>query len=154
MAGSLRLLNKPALDDPGAVVKAIQRAGMGCYLNLVFGSDGETSDVFRQAMRLVSDTRPAFVSPHLLTPFPGTALRDRLAREGRLLHGEGEFPGAWTHHTTRRVCFVPDPMTPGELQDSFDRFCAELFSVRRTLRDTPVRFLAPALFSSANRGRW
>lgn len=154
LAGSRRLLGKPSTAEPAEVVRSIQRTGTGCYLNLVFGSDGETPEVFRSALRLIAETKPALVSPHLLTPFPGTALRDRLARERRLLHREEEFPDAWALHTTRRVCFAPDPMTPDELQGGFDRFCAELFSLRRTLRDTPARFLAPALILCASRGRW
>jgi len=37
--------------DPREVVERIQDAGMGCYLNLVFGSDGETPDIFEETLQ-------------------------------------------------------------------------------------------------------
>ena len=121
---------------------------MACYLNLCFGSDGETSEIFDETLRFLDQTRPAVVSPHLLTPFPGTPLFDHLWRHGRILHAQEEFPEAWARFDTRHVTFLPNPMKPAELESGFAVFLRELFSLRRTLRRVRLRHLRMALLSS------
>ena len=153
-AQSLAFLGKPLRKDPREVVERIQDAGMACYLNLVFGSDGETSDIFEETLRFLEQTRPAVVSPHILTPYPGTVLYTYLAQRDRLLFKEPDFPKAWAFFDSKHVTFLSDSMTPDELREGFGMFVKELFSLRKTLRRAPRKFLGTALLSSLLKNAW
>jgi radical SAM superfamily enzyme YgiQ (UPF0313 family) len=153
-AQSLAFLGKPLRKDPREVVKRIPDAGMACYLNLVFGSDGETSDIFEETLRFLEQTRSAVVSPHILTPYPGTVLYTYLAQRDRLLFKESDFPKAWAFFDSKHVTFLSDPMTPDELREGFGMFVKELFSLRKTLRRAPRKFLGTALLSSLLKNAW
>ena len=75
-------------------VESIQAAGVaviGCY---IVGSDGETPDSIERLARFLEQDPCADAQITLQTPFPGTALRQRLAKEGRLLPDRN-----WSHHT-------------------------------------------------------
>ena len=136
------------------MVERIQDAGMACYLNLVFGSDGETPDIFEETLQFLERTRPAVVSPHILTPYPGTVLYTYLAQRDRLLFRESAFPEAWAFFDSKHVTFIPDPMTPDELREGFGMFVKELFSLRKTLQRAPRKFLWTALLSSLLKNDW
>jgi radical SAM superfamily enzyme YgiQ (UPF0313 family) len=151
---SLAFLGKPLQRDPGEVVKRIQDAGMACYLNLIFGSDGETSDIFEETLQFLEQTRAAVVSPHILTPYPGTMLYTYLAQRDRLLFKESDFPEAWAFFDSKHVTFIPDPMTPDELREGFGMFVKEVFSIRKTLQRAPSKFLGTALLSSLLKNAW
>jgi hypothetical protein len=151
---SLAFLGKPLQKDFSKVVERIQDAGMACYLNLVFGSDGETSDIFEETLQFLEQTRPAVVSPHILTPYPGTVLYTSIAQQDRLLFKESGFPEAWAFFDSKHVTFVPDPMTPDELREGFAMFVKELFSLRKTLQRAPRKFFWTALLSSLLKNAW
>jgi hypothetical protein len=59
----------------------------------------------------------------VLTPFPGTPLYDRLAREGRLLS-----PGRWERCTLFDVNYVPERMTPEQLREGMYWLTERLYS--------------------------
>jgi len=151
---SLVFLGKRLPKDPREVVERIQDAGMACYLNLVFGSDGETPDIFEETLQFLERTRPAVVSPHILTPYPGTVLYTYLAQRDRLLLGKSAFPEAWASFDSKHVTFIPDPMTPDELREGFGMFVKEIFSIRKTLQRAPSKFLGTALLSSLLKNAW
>ncbi len=147
-ADSREFLGKSPGWDPGEVVERVQEAGIACYVNLIFGSDGETPAIFDGALEFVEDARPAIVSPHILTPFPATRFETYLAERGRLLFDRDAFPEAWALFDMRHVTFVPDPMTPEELEAGFAAFTRKLFSLRGTIRRARARHLPMALLSS------
>jgi hypothetical protein len=79
---------------------------------------------------------------------------DYLVGQGRLLFKESDFPEAWGFFDSKHVTFAPDPMTPDELKERFAAFIKELFSLRRTLRRAPLKFLGTALLSSLLKNDW
>jgi hypothetical protein len=50
---------------------------------------------------------------HILTPYPGTVLGDRLAAQGRLLHQN------WDLYDTRHVVYRPARLTPAALEAGY-----------------------------------
>jgi hypothetical protein len=70
----------------------------------------------------------------LLTPFPGTALRRRLERAGRLLPDRD-----WSHHTLFDVTFEPDTLGADELQRAFNKLLADAFGPGPTRRRHEIR---------------
>lgn len=151
---SLEFLGKSRIKDPREVVWRIHDAGMGCYLNMVFGSDGETPDIFEKTMNFFDKTRPDLVSPHILTPMPGTRLYDNFAKQNRLLFDPSKSPRAWSFFDSKHVTFIPDPMRPAELAAHYKAFEKSLFSLHKTIRRVPKNSLGIALLSSILKNEW
>lgn len=115
-------------------VRAIQAAGVcviGCF---IAGADGETRSSLDALVRTIDDSPCADVQVTLQTPFPGTALRARLARAGRLLLDRG-----WSHCTLFDVAFVPDRMTVADLEAGFRAVLRAVFAPGPAARRAAVR---------------
>jgi len=108
-------------------IHAIQSNGVsvnGCF---VFGFDSHRPSVFEATSRFIEEANLSEVQLTILTPFPGTALYDRLRSEGRLL----EDPD-WTKRTLFDVAFRPLHMSAGELEAGFRNLVAEVYSQSAT----------------------
>lgn len=110
-------------------VEAIQGAGIGVFASFVVGMDGDDERVFaelRELLREVPLARAAFGFP---VPYPGTALAERLAREGRLPHA------AWSEHHEWNP-LIPHPRLSREeliegVAGLYDLFYSTELSARR-----------------------
>jgi radical SAM superfamily enzyme YgiQ (UPF0313 family) len=151
---SQAFLGKPLNRDPKEIISRIHDVGIGSYINLVFGSDGETYDIFERTIHFIEEARPTVVSPHVLTPFPGTKIFHHFAKRNRLLFEENAFPDAWSLFDCRHVAIIPDPLTPEELDEGFSMFTKELFSLRNTIRRARRESLSVALLSSVLKNEW
>lgn len=97
--------------DYAHAVRRIQSRGItvnGCF---ILGLDGDTAATFDATFDFVDHANLFDVQLTVLTPFPGTPLYDRLAREGRLIE-----PVAWEKCTLFDVNFVPRHLSPEQLQ--------------------------------------
>ncbi|MBK1877618.1 B12-binding domain-containing radical SAM protein [Pelagicoccus mobilis] len=95
-------------------IKRIQDHGItvnGCF---VLGLDTHTPDVFERYWDFIRESNLFEVQLTFLTPFPGTPLYDRLAREGRLIHAED-----WRRRTLFDICYQPKGMSVSQLRDGF-----------------------------------
>lgn len=84
------------------LVRAIQSAGIRVLGMFIVGLDEDRQDVFRNLRDFIRDTQMHDAQITIQTPLPGTALRARLEREGRLL-----FPDHWERHNFFHVLFRP-----------------------------------------------
>jgi radical SAM superfamily enzyme YgiQ (UPF0313 family) len=112
----------------------IQDAGVpvnGCF---IVGADGETRQSLERLVEFILDSPLAEVQLTLQTPFPGTALRRRLEREGRLLADRG-----WNYYTLFDVTYQPDALSPHELELGFREAVAAVFSRGATERRSALR---------------
>ncbi len=92
-------------------IERLQSRGVtvnGCF---ILGLDHHTPDVFAEVKEFVDRSGLLECQFTVMTPFPGTPLHDRLAREGRLL-GDA----AWDRCTLFDVNFVPKRMSVEELE--------------------------------------
>ena len=115
-------------------VEAIQRAGVaviGCY---IVGSDGETPESLERLRRFLETDPCSDAQITLQTPFPGTALRERLDAEARLLPDRD-----WSYHTLFDVTYRPDRMSPEALETGFRQLLMEAFGPEPTLRRKQIR---------------
>ncbi|MDQ8199245.1 radical SAM protein [Pelagicoccus enzymogenes] len=95
-------------------IKRIQDHGItvnGCF---VLGFDSHKPDVFDRYWEFIRESNLFEVQLTFLTPFPGTPLYDRLAKENRLLHAND-----WRRRTLFDICFEPKQMSAAELRDGF-----------------------------------
>jgi radical SAM superfamily enzyme YgiQ (UPF0313 family) len=109
--------------DCRRVINTLQSRGVsvnGCF---ILGLDAQTPDIFPALRDFVRSSGLAEVQITVLTPFPGTALYDRLHREGRLLQDR-----YWDACTLFDVCHRPSCMTVEELEAGLRWLFTELYS--------------------------
>lgn len=112
----------------------IQRAGVAVIGCFVVGGDGETHDSMHELGEYLLESPLADVQLTLETPFPGTALRARLEREGRLLADR-----SWDACTLFDVAYRPDLMSADELQRAFYSLVRYVFAARPAARRAEIR---------------
>lgn len=92
-------------------IARIQSFGIGVMGAFIVGLDTDGPDVFERTAEFILDNRLYDAQVSILTPFPGTRLRCRLEREGRLL------PTPWSNYTVFDVNFVHPRLSREELED-------------------------------------
>jgi radical SAM superfamily enzyme YgiQ (UPF0313 family) len=110
-------------------LRNIQEHGIrvnGCF---VLGLDGHGPDIFERVREFVRDADLFDVQITVLTPFPGTPLRARLAAEGRLRDGDD-----WRRSTLFDVNFEPKGMSAAQLRDGLRALGVDLYSAGWTKR--------------------
>lgn len=78
------ILDRPEYtnDDVRQVVRLAKKYHRHVMLFALLGLPGETLSECRQTMKIVKELRPSFVHLGIFTPYPGTVLYDRCAKEG------------------------------------------------------------------------
>ncbi|HYN08024.1 MAG TPA: radical SAM protein [Vicinamibacterales bacterium] len=110
-------------------IERIQSRGVsvnGCF---ILGLDSHTPDVFETVRDFVRASGLLEVQITVQTPFPGTPLYRRLAREGRLL--EERF---WDRCTLFDVTYQPKHMSVAELEAGMRWLFSEIYNEREFLR--------------------
>jgi radical SAM superfamily enzyme YgiQ (UPF0313 family) len=108
-------------------IHRIQRHGItvnGCF---ILGLDGQDEDSFDDVMRFVRDSGLYEVQITLQTPFPGTPLYQRLAREDRLIVAD-----AWEKCTLFDLNFRPRSMSIADLETRFRALVQALYTAEFT----------------------
>jgi radical SAM superfamily enzyme YgiQ (UPF0313 family) len=106
------------LDD----ARAFRDHGIGILGSFVLGYDGDTPAVFEQLLRFSEEARLEAAIFPILTPYPGTEVRRRLAAEGRITSS------AWEDYDMEHVTFQPTGMTAAELQQGYDWLNSSFYS--------------------------
>src|SRR5262249_7507877 len=103
-------------------LEAIQAAGVAVIGCFIVGSDGETRASLDRLARFIESSALADVQLTLQTPFPGTQLRRRLERDGRLLPERG-----WAHCTLFDLTYRPDALSVEELEAAFRELVCRVY---------------------------
>jgi radical SAM superfamily enzyme YgiQ (UPF0313 family) len=101
--------------DYGEAVRRLHGLGVMVNASFVFGMDDDDSTVFDRTVDWAISEGVETATFHILTPYPGTALYQRMAAQGRLLHSD------WDRYDTRHVVFRPARLTPTQLEDGYWR---------------------------------
>jgi radical SAM superfamily enzyme YgiQ (UPF0313 family) len=120
--------------------------GIAINGTFVFGLDDDTGEVFERTVQFVIDTGIDLPRFAILTPFPGTALYERLDKEGRVLTRD------WELYDGQHVVFQPAQMSVGELEQGNMDVWRQVYSygsIARRMRHTPISRL---LYLAANLG--
>lgn len=119
------------VEQYDALVEALHSRGIMINASFVFGLDGDTKETFRATLDWIIKNRIETVTSHILTPYPGTALYERMERAGRLT---SRF---LADYNTAHVVFQPDGMTAEELQEGYLWMYRKIYSFRNILRRMP-----------------
>jgi radical SAM superfamily enzyme YgiQ (UPF0313 family) len=101
--------------DYAAVVKRLHDNGVMVNASFVFGMDGDGPDVFDRTVEWAIAQGIETATFHIMTPYPGTALYQRMVDQDRMLHSD------WDRYDTRQVVFKPHGMTPAQLEEGYWR---------------------------------
>lgn len=112
-------------------IRAIHAHGIMIHASFVFGLDGDTQETFRTTLDWIVRNRIETVTSHILTPYPGTALYDRMRAEGRILTEDLSL------YNTAHVVYAPRGMTPEELSAGYRWIYRRVYSVGNILRRCP-----------------
>jgi radical SAM superfamily enzyme YgiQ (UPF0313 family) len=99
--------------DYGAAIRRLHGHNVMVNGSFVFGMDADDASVFDRTVAWAVGEGIETATFHILTPYPGTALHDRMRREGRLLHEE------WDRYDTRHVVYRPARLTPEALEAGY-----------------------------------
>lgn len=107
----------------GELVRTIQSHGIRVLGMFIVGLDEDRPEVFRQLRDFILETRMHDAQITIQTPLPGTALRSRLERAGRL-PGDGD----WSRYNFFDVLFRPLHLTRGQILRGQSRLYREIHS--------------------------
>ena len=102
-------------DDDEAAIRRLHDLGVMVNASFVFGLDHDDETVFDRTVAWAVAQGIETATFHILTPYPGTALYDRLARQGRITTGN------WDLYDTRHAVFTPARMSAGALEAGYWR---------------------------------
>lgn len=130
---NLRQAHKRTADpsDYARRVGVFHRQGIQVNGSFVLGFDHDGPDVFEKTVGWIEENRLECATFHILTPYPGTPLFDKLSDEGRILHRD------WDLYDTSHAVFQPRLMSPEQLEEGY-RWCYQrLFGHRSIWRRKP-----------------
>ncbi len=140
---SLDAVNKPY--DAAAYASAVARIkqhGIAVAGFFMVGMDGDTTETFDELFAFIHDSRVNLSILNIVVPVPGTALFDRLDREGRLMVNtvEGYMKNALFFGSSSSCSFFqPAGMTVNELEQGLIDLRLRLASLRETVRRSLFR---------------
>lgn len=94
--------------------RAFRDHGIGILGSFVLGNDGDTPAIFEPILRFCETARLEAAIFPILTPYPGTKVRERLQAEGRITSDD------WRDYDMGHVTFRPSGMSAEELQGGHD----------------------------------
>jgi radical SAM superfamily enzyme YgiQ (UPF0313 family) len=122
-------------------IETLRRHSIRVWASLMLGLPGEDKISAETMFRLLLDSDVLLIYYYIFTPLPGTALREELDRETRLLNKD-----RWDLHDTLHANFVPvgapDGWTVSELQQTIWRFYDTFYRYRYIARRLRRNFLS------------
>ncbi len=137
---NLRAANKRQnpIRDYRAALRRLFDLGVMVNGSFVFGMDADDRDVFRRTVDWALDMGMATATFHILTPYPGTRLHEKLKGEGRILTEN------WDRYNTREVVYRPNRMSVYELKRGYDEAYRSFYSWGSMLRSSLAHIESPS----------
>ena len=140
--------------DMSQAIHKIHKAGIEIIGSFVLGLDGDDKSVFERTAEFAKAHKLVAAQFSVLTPYPGTVVRQELEQEGRITDHD------WSDYTMSNVVFTPRHMTAQELQEgqkatyrsfySIPSIIARALTVRRKFL---LRFLVNMSYRYITRGK-
>jgi radical SAM superfamily enzyme YgiQ (UPF0313 family) len=101
--------------DYSTAIRRLHDLGVMVNGSFVFGMDGDDETVFERTVAWTIKQGIETATFHILTPYPTTALYERMAQQGRLLHSN------WDLYDTRHAVYRPAKLTTRALEAGYWR---------------------------------
>jgi radical SAM superfamily enzyme YgiQ (UPF0313 family) len=116
------------VDTYEAAIKRIKQHGMVISGSFMFGFDHDTSDIFDATFQKLINWDIDVAEFHIVTPYPGTALYERLQKEQRILSKN------WSKYNTANVVFKPKLMSEQDLFNGTRKIAQRFYSYRNIIK--------------------
>jgi radical SAM superfamily enzyme YgiQ (UPF0313 family) len=126
----------PIPDDYARRVAILHDNGIQVNGSFVLGFDHDDASVFETTVEWIERNRLECATFHVLTPYPGTPLFERLEQEKRIVHRD------WRLYDTAHVVFEPKLMSGEELMRGYEYCYRRLFSHRSIWARRPLDWRA------------
>jgi len=128
--GALKAMGKSAnrASEYREAIKILHGHGIGIQGSFIFGTDQDDQSVFSDVLCFIEKTHIEAALFSVLTPFPGTRIRETLASRNRILHSD------WEKYDMNHVVFRPMKMTPEQLQEGFNWAYRRLYGYRSIVK--------------------
>ncbi len=103
-------------------IKKLHKERIGIIGCFIFGFDEEKSNIFKRTVKYVKKLNIEVPQLTLLTPYPGTILREKMDKMGRIIHNQ------WEKYDVNHVVFNPLNLKIEELRAGYDKSCRRLYS--------------------------
>jgi len=120
---SLTLMNKGFLK-PQKFKEAIRRLhdeGISVLGAFVLGNDNEDHSIFKRTLDFAKKIKIDLAQFAILTPYPGTAIYNRLIKEKRIFNFD------WTKYDAGNAVFKPLKMTAEKLKEEVDKLWRDFY---------------------------
>jgi len=94
----------------GEAVRRFHKYGISVIGAFVFGSDSENGYIFRETVEFAKKIKLDLAQFTILTPLPGTPLREKLEKEDRIISND------WTNYNFGQAVFKPKNFSVDELE--------------------------------------
>ena len=143
--GKLQNLNR----DYAAAIRRLHEQGVMVNASFVFGMDGDDESVFDRTVEWAIGQGIETATFHILTPYPGTALHERMRNDGRILHEN------WDLYDTRHVVYRPARLSPAALEAGYWHAYESFYRWRSIVRGAATKStMLDALRHVAYAGGW
>ncbi|MEW5801880.1 MAG: radical SAM protein [bacterium] len=112
-------------------LRRLREYGLCVYATFLFGYDHDTRESFEMTLEFALKNRFFFTAFNHLTPFPGTALYQKLAREKRLLY-QSWWLNPRYHYGD--LAFIPRNMSPEEVSEGCREARKKFYSLSSIFR--------------------
>jgi len=119
--------------DYDSAIRRLHDLGVMVNASFVFGMDEDDASVFDRTVEWAIERGIETATFHILTPYPSTALYQRMSTDGRLLHHD------WDRYDTRHVVYQPRSMAPDVLEEGYWRAYDHFYRWGSILRSAKVK---------------
>ena len=110
------------LNRYSSLIQKIQSMGIGVYGAFMIGFDEDTPESIKRLSDFICSNHLYASQLTILTPYPGSRLRQDMALQDRLLDLD------WSHYNCTEVTFRPKNFSPPELQSAYNRLHEEVYA--------------------------
>jgi radical SAM superfamily enzyme YgiQ (UPF0313 family) len=109
-------------SDYDKAIWSLHSNGVMVNGSFIFGMDHDNISVFERTVDWAVNRSIETATFHILTPYPGTRLYQKLVKENRIISKN------WNLYDTRHTVFLPKNMTPIELEQGYKLAYKQFYS--------------------------
>ena len=109
-------------------IAKIHKKGILIRASIIFGLDDDDLNVFHDTVKFLVDQRVAYAEFFILTPMPGTDLKERLEKEGRIINRD------WSNYDGFHVVYQPKKLSKEDLEKGMWKAYQDFYSIKNIFR--------------------
>lgn len=112
-------------------INEIHKRGIMIHGSFVFGLDGDTKETFQLTLDWIVKNKIETVTSHILTPYPGTILYDKLKKENRIITDD------FSKYNTAFVVYKPKNISEEDLYKGYLWIYNQIYSLKNIIKRMP-----------------